>query len=74
MTKRQEVTAFARLIGIKAQGHRHGVILSHNVYWNGKTWKGWVDSLESWDEAYAFLLKARDDHIVSGKPYPWQTS
>lgn len=64
MTDKQQVTAYARGSELKVCGKGGVPMLSNKS-------ATWVDCFDSWADAKAFIVKARNDHFDRGIAYPW---
>jgi hypothetical protein len=64
LTPRQQVTRYMREIGGKSAGSD-----AKQTVW--VSLGEWGQSFDSWAQAMAYLIAARNAHTDHGKPYPW---
>ena len=64
MTARYQILRWIQGTGIKAVSKNRTVSLSKDE---------WMEVFDNWEQALDFLVKARDDRQIYGKPWPWET-
>ena len=64
MTARYQILRWIQGTGIKAVSKNRTVSLSKDE---------WMEVFDNWEQALDFLVKAKDDRQIYGKPWPWET-
>lgn len=64
MTARYQILRWIQGTGIKAVSKNRTVSLSKDE---------WMEVFDNWEQALDFLVKAKDNRQIYGKPWPWET-